>query len=184
MSSSVFYWVRRIGLVIWNSLATAQRAILIITSCFIVLFLFGSVLMRYIFHYPGMEVEEIVTLVAFWLYFTGAVYGAYERSHIKAELLQLVFKKPRAYALVKVTSSLIVFTLAVIMSYWGYYFFIWGIEKWGRSAILLLPLVYVQSSIFVGAVFMAFYFFVELVDNIRQALGLAPVSRVGGAEPS
>lgn len=182
MNHLVFYWVRRISLVIWNSLANIQRAILITTSTFIVIILFGSVLMRYVIHYPGMEIEEIVTLVAFWLYFTGAVYGSYERSHIKAELLHLVFKKPRAYALVKVTASLIVFILAVVMSYWGYHFFIWGIEKWGRSAVLLLPMVYAQSSIFVGAIFMSFYFLVELVDNIRQVLGISPVSKVRGEE--
>ncbi|MFQ6122356.1 MAG: TRAP transporter small permease, partial [Dehalococcoidales bacterium] len=141
MSHLVFYRVRRIRLAIWNALANAQRAILIGTSCFIVLLLFGSVLMRYIIHYPGMEVEEIATLVAFWLYFTGAVYGSYERSHIKAELVHLIVKKPRAYAAVKVTASLIVFVLALIMTYWGYHFFLWGIEKWGRSAVLLLPMV-------------------------------------------
>jgi len=182
MSHLVFYWVRTIGLVIWNSLANIQRAILIATSSVIVLLVFGSVLMRYVIHYPGMEVEEIATLVAFWLYFTGAIYGSYERSHIKAELLHLVFKKPRQYALVKVTASLIVFALAVIMTYWGYHFFIWGIEMRGRSPVLLLPMVYAQSSIFVGAFFMSFYFLVELVDNIRQALGVTPVSRAVGEE--
>jgi len=163
-------------------MANAQRAILIATSTFIVLILFSSVLMRYVIHYPGMEIEEIVTLVAFWLYFTGAIYGSYERSHIKAELLHLVFKTPRQYAWVKVTASLIVFILAVIMAYWGYHFFIWGIEKQGRSMVLLLPMVYAQSSIFFGAVFMSFYFLVELVDNIRQALGITPVSKLPGEE--
>ena len=167
---------------IWNGMANVQRAILIATSCFIVLLLFGSVLMRYIFHYPGMEVEEIATMVAFWLYFTGAIYGSYERSHIKAELANLIFKTPRAYAMVKVTASLIVFVLAVIMTYWGYHFFIWGIEQRGRSMVLLLPMVYAQSSVFFGAIFMSFYFLVELVDNIRQAFGISPISKAPGEE--
>jgi len=167
---------------IWNGMANVQRAIMIATSCFIVLLLFGSVLMRYIFHYPGMEVEEIATMAAFWLYFTGAIYGSYERSHIKAELAYLIFKKPRAQALIRVTASLIVFVLAVIMTYWGYHFFLWGIEKQGRSLTLLLPMVYAQSSILFGAIFMSFYFFVELVDNIRQALGISPVSKAPGEE--
>ncbi len=155
---------------------------MITTSAFVTLLVFASVLMRYIFHYPGMEVEEIATLVAFWLYFTGAIYGSYERTHIKTELIHLIFKKPRAYALVKAIASLVVFILAIIMAYWGYVFFIWGIEKWGRSPVLLLPMVYSQSSIFIGAIFMSFYFFIELVDNIRQALGMAPVSMPPGVE--
>ena len=163
-------------------MANAQRVILIGTSCFIVLLLLGSVLMRYIFHYPGMEVEEIATLVAFWLYFTGAIYGSYERSHIKAELANLIFKTPKSYAIVKVIASLIVFILAVVMAYWGYHFFIWGIIEKGRSMVLLLPMVYAQSSVFFGAIFMSFYFLVELVDNIRQALGISPIAKVSGEE--
>ncbi len=169
-------------MVTWNGLIQVQRAVLIGTSGFIVLLVFGAVVMRYIIHYPGMEVEEIATLVAFWLYFTGAVYGSYERTHIKAELAAHIFKSAKAYARVKVTASVIVFVLALVMTYWGYYFFVWGIEMWGRSPVLLLPMVYAQSSIFVGAIFMSFYFLVELVDNIRQAMGVAPASEASREE--
>lgn len=165
-----------------QGMVKAQRGILIVASAFITLLVFGAVLMRYIFKYPGMEVEELATLVAFWLYFTGAIHGTYERTHIKTELIHLVVKKPRAYAGVKSVASLITFILAVIMAYWGYTFLIWGIEKWGRSPVLQLPLVYAQSSIFFGAVFMAFYFLVECVDNVRQALGMAPVTMPPGME--
>jgi len=174
--------MKRIGLPIWYGLVRIQRAVLIACSVFITLLVFGAVLMRYVFHYPGMEVEEIATLAAFWLYFTGAVYGSYERTHIKTELIHLVLKQPRHYAAAKSAASLITLTLTGIMSYWGYTFFVWGIEKWARSPVLQLPMVYAQSSIFVGAVFMSFYFLVELVDNIRQALGLAPVTMPPGAE--
>lgn len=174
--------VKAVLLFLWNGLLHAQRAVLVVASCFITLLVFSAVLMRYIFHYPGMEVEEIATLAAFWLYFTGAIYGSYERSHIKTEMIHLILKKPRAYALAKSMASLITFGLACVMSYWGYTFFLWGIEKRGRSPVLMLPLVYAQTSIFVGAVFMSFYFLVELLDNIRQALGMAPVSLPPGSE--
>jgi len=174
--------VKAVLLFLWNGLLHAQRAILVAASCFITLLVFSAVLMRYIFHYPGMEVEELATLVAFWLYFTGAIHGSYERTHIKTELIHLFVKKPRAYALVKSLASLITFALACVMSYWGYSLFLWGIEKRGRTPVLLLPLVYAQSSIFVGAVFMSLYFLVELVDNARQALGLTPVTMPPGVE--
>jgi TRAP-type C4-dicarboxylate transport system permease small subunit len=174
--------VKAVLLFLWNGLLHAQRAILVVASCFITLLVFGAVLMRYVFHYPGMEVEELATLVAFWLYFTGAIHGSYERTHIKTELIHLFVKQPRGYALVKSLASLITFALACVMSYWGYSLFLWGIEKRGRTPVLLLPLVYAQSSIFVGAVFMSFYFLVELLDNLRQALGMAPVSMPPGVE--
>ena len=174
--------LKRIFLSIWYGMLKVQRAVLIVTSVFITLLVFGAVLMRYVFHYPGMEVEEVATLVAFWLYFTGAIYGAYERSHIKTELIHLVLKQPRQYAVAKSIASLITLALAGIMVYWGYTFFVWGIQKWARSPVLQMPMVFSQSSIFVGAVFMSFYFLAELVDNVRQALGLVPVTMPPGVE--
>ncbi len=165
-----------------KGMVKVQRLILIMASAFITALVFGAVLMRYIFKYPGMEVEELATLVAFWLYFTGAIHGTYERTHIKTELIHLIVKKPRAYALIKSLASLITLGLAIVMAYWGYVFMIWGIEKWGRTPVLQLPLVYAQSSIFFGATFMCIYFLVELVDNVRQTLGLAPVSMPPGTE--
>ena len=182
MSQRVRMPLSAVLLFLWKGLLHAQRAILVAASCFITLLVFGAVLMRYVFHYPGMEVEELATLVAFWLYFTGAIHGSYERTHIKTELIHLFVKKPRAYALVKSLASLITLALACVMSYWGYSLFLWGIEKRGRTPVLLLPLVYAQSSIFVGAVFMSLYFLVELVDNARQALGLTPVTMPPGVE--
>ena len=182
MSQRVRMPLSAVLLFLWKGLLHAQRAILVAASCFITLLVFSAVLMRYIFHYPGMEVEELATLVAFWLYFTGAIHGSYERTHIKTELMHLFVKKPRAYALVKSLASLITLALACVMSYWGYSLFLWGIEKRGRTPVLLLPLVYAQSSIFVGAVFMSLYFLVELVDNARQALGLTPVTMPPGVE--
>jgi len=182
MDPSSSFVLQRIVFPIWYGMVKVQQAVLMVCSVFITLLVFAAVLMRYVFHYPGMEVEEIATLVAFWLYFFGAIYGAYERSHIKTELVHLFLKQPRRYAVAKSTASLITVVLAVIMAYWAYTFFVWGIQKWARSPVLQLPMVYSQSSIFFGATFMSFYFFVELVDNIRQALGLAPVTMPPGAE--
>ncbi len=158
---------RTIGSFIWNGLVIAQKAMLITTAAFIVLLVFSAVLMRYLFHYPGMEVEEMATLAAFWLYFTGAIYGTYERTHIKAEVIHLIVKNPKAYSIVKATACLITLILAVVMCYWSYTFFMWGLEKRGQSPVLQMPLVYAQSSVFFGAIFMTFYFFVELLDNFR-----------------
>jgi TRAP-type C4-dicarboxylate transport system permease small subunit len=173
------YATRRIGFFTWKGLLQVQRAILIVSSGFLVLLVFAAVVMRYVIHYPGMEVEEIATLVAFWLYFTGAVYGSYERTHIRADLADVIFKNPKANARVKIIASAITCILALIMTYWGYVFFVWGIQMHAESPILQLPMVYAQTSIFFGALFMSFYFLIELVDKIRQSLGLAPLPWAG-----
>ncbi len=146
---------------------------MIVGGCFVTVLVFVEVLLRYVFGSPLFGVEELVCLIAIWLYFIGASYGAYERSHIKAELVHLWFKTPRSYALVRSLSSFITFVLSVIMVRWSYPYLVWGITKGETSQALLVPMVLSQSAIFFGAVLMSLYFLVELVDYILQSLGEA-----------
>lgn len=170
----------KLGLGIWSALLSLQKGILIASACFLTLLLFAEVVMRYLIHYPGMEVEEIATLVAFWLYLIGAAYGTYERSHIKAEVLHLFFKDQRKLAAARAIVTFIALILAGIMVHWGYRYFIWGLTKGEQSRVLLMPMVYAQSSIFFGAILIALYFLAELVDRICQALGRDPLIKKEG----
>jgi len=144
---------------------------MVVAGCLITVLVFVEVLLRYVFGSPLFGVEELICLIAMWLYFIGASYGAYERSHIKAELIYIWFKRPRSYALVRAISSLITFVLSIIMISWTYPYFIWGITKGETSQALLLPMVLSQSAIFFSAISMSLYFFVELIDYILQSLG-------------
>lgn len=167
--------MKRVGLKIWNSLVTLQRWFLIIAGIFVSVLVFVEVMLRYVFGSPLFGVEELVCLIAMWLYFIGATYGAYERSHIKAELAYLWFKTPRSYALVRSISSFITLVLAIIMIKWSYPYFIWGITKGETSQALLLPMVLSQSAVFFGAILMSLYFLAEMTDYIRQTLGKVPI---------
>jgi len=163
--------MERTWLKIWNGLIHLQKIFMVVAGCVITVLVFVEVLLRYIFGSPLFGVEELICLIAMWLYFIGASYGAYERSHIKAELIHMWFKSPRSYALIRSLSSLITFVLSIIMISWTYPYFIWGITKGETSQALLLPMVLSQSAIFVSAILMSFYFFIELIDYIFQSLG-------------
>ena len=76
--------MKKIGLFVWNGLLIVQRGFIIIAGCVVAVLIFIEVMLRYVFGSPLFGVEEMVTLIAMWLYFLGASYGAYERSHIKA----------------------------------------------------------------------------------------------------
>jgi TRAP-type C4-dicarboxylate transport system permease small subunit len=163
--------VGRTWLKIWNGLIHLQKIFMVIAGVVITILVFIEVLLRYVLGSPLFGVEELICLIAMWLYFIGASYGAYERSHIKAELIHIWFKKPRSYALVRTVSSLITFVLSIIMIIWTYPYFVWGIIKGETSQALLLPMVLSQSAIFVSAILMSLYFFVELMDYLFQSLG-------------
>ncbi len=156
---------------LWQGLVQLQRVFMLISGCIITLLVFIQVLLRYVWGSPLFGIEELIVLIAMWLYFIGASYGAYERSHIKAELIHTMVKSPKRYALVRSISSGITFFLSLIMVCWTYPFFIWSITRGGTSQALLLPMYYSQSAVFVGAILMSLYFFVEFVDYILRIFG-------------
>jgi len=163
--------MKKPGLIVWKGLIDLQKIFMLVAGSIITLLVFIEVVLRYVLGSPLFGVEELICLIAMWLYFIGASYGAYERSHIKAELIHIWFKKPRTYKLIKAISSLITFFLSIIMISWTYPYFIWGITKGETSQALLIPMVLSQSAIFVGAILMSFYFLTELIDYILQSLG-------------
>jgi len=163
--------MERIGIKLWNGLIYFQRLFMVVAGCLVTVLVLIEVFLRYVLGSPLFGVEELICLIAMWLYFIGASYGTYERSHIKAELMYVWFKRPRSYALIKAISSLITFVLSIIMISWTYTYFIWGITKGETSQALLLPMVLSQSVIFFSAILMSFYFLVELIDYILQSLG-------------
>ena len=174
--------MKKIGLIIWDGLLYLQRWFMIVAGFFVTVLVFIEVLLRYVFGSPLFGVEELVCLIAMWLYFIGASYGAYERTHIKAELVHLWFKTPRSHALINSLSSFITFVLCIIMVKWSYPYFIWGIKKGETSQALLLPMVLSQSAIFFGSILMSFYFLIELVDHILESLGKAAVFKESSGE--
>jgi TRAP-type C4-dicarboxylate transport system permease small subunit len=175
--------MRKIGLIVWNGLLNGQKLFMIVAGSIVTVLVFVEVMLRYVFGSPLFGVEEMVCLIAMWLYFIGASYGAYDRTHIKAELIHLWFKTQRSKAVVNSFSSLITLTLSLIMIKWSYPYLIWGIKKGETSQALLLPMVLSQSAIFFGAVLMSLYFLVEFVDHILETLGKDVMSkRISGGE--
>ncbi len=162
--------MKKVGLMIWNGVVFLQKWFIIFAACMVTLLVFVEVMLRYVFRSPLFGVEELVVLFAMWLYFVGASYGAYERSHIKADLITIWLKTPRSLALVNTLASLITVVLSIILVSWTYPYILWSFEKGGTTQALLLPRVLSQSAILISALLMTLYFFVEFLDNFRQAI--------------
>ncbi len=151
----------------WQGLDRLQQIVLIGTSLFISVFMFVEVMLRYIFRKPIMGIEEILPLGAFWLYFIGASYGSYKRTHIKAEVVEMMVKNPRRVAVTRAVASFIAFGVGLCLCRWGFDFFVYGLTEGQFSATLFIPMVYSQSAVFFGLVLMTFYFLIELIDRVR-----------------
>jgi len=163
----------------WRILGILQKTIMIFTSITILALVLIQVLLRYVFVKPLMGVEELATMVGFWLYFMGASWGTADRSHIKADLMQAAIKDPKKLIWVKVAIAAACVILSAMMIYWGWGYTVWGYTKRQLSPTLMIPMIYSQISIFVGAILMFFYFCVELADYFLQAIGRVPFDMHG-----
>jgi len=158
---------KRAGRTLWHGMDRFQRIVLIVASLFVSTFIFVEVMLRYVFQKPIMGIEEILPLGAFWLYFIGASYGSFTRSHIKAEIIEVMVKNTRAVAVIRTIASFIAFGLGLYLCKWGYDFFIYGLTEGEFSATLFIPMVYSQSAVFFGLILMTFYFLIEFIDRVR-----------------
>ena len=159
-----------------------QQAVLVMTSSAIVILILVQVVLRYVFVWPLMGIEELATLCGFWLYFTGSSVGARERTHIKADLLNVIVKNQRTLLIVKAFSSFITVFLAAVFVHWCIEYFTWSLRTWERSPSLLIPMIYAQAALLVNAFLMVMYFFIEFLDYVRQAMGYEPFRFTGLAD--
>ncbi|WP_317854550.1 TRAP transporter small permease [Chakrabartyella piscis] len=79
----------------WKLLLMGERSILVITSGLATFLVAVGVFMRYVLTKDFFGQEEVVTVVAMWLYWIGGVYGSYEDSHIKADICTDLIKNPK-----------------------------------------------------------------------------------------
>jgi TRAP-type C4-dicarboxylate transport system permease small subunit len=107
-------------------------------------------------------------LIAMWLYMIGAAMAAYDRSHLKTEILPLLIKDPQKLHLIEALATFIALVMAGYMTYWSSDLVYWGLKHRQETPIFGIPWVVAQSSLFLAAILISIYFLHQLVDNIRS----------------
>jgi TRAP-type C4-dicarboxylate transport system permease small subunit len=150
----------------WKILLALVKYVMIICSISSTGCIIYAVFLRYVFKSNFYGSDEIILLFAFWLYFMGAVYGSYENSHIKADLLTVYLKNIRMKDFINLISLGILIVVNAILLTWAWGYFLWGLEKMPLSTSLRIPLVIPQSAVFFGLLLMEFYHIVHFIRNI------------------
>ena len=163
--------MKKIALLIWKIPLFLQIVVMVVGGSIVGILIFTEVFLRYVLGSPLFGIEELILFIGMWLYFMGASYGAFERTHIKAELINIWCKSERSLAILRSIASILTVTLSIVLVSWTYPFFIWELVRGGTSQALLLPNVLCKSAIFFGSVLMSAYFITELIDNILLSMG-------------
>jgi len=146
-----------------------MRILMVVSAVPLILLIFAQVWLRYVFQLPLLWVEEVAVTPAFWMYMTGAAYAAYDKSHIKVGVVEVIVKDPRRLLIWRFIASVVTLGFAYLFFVWGLNFFMQDLAFGPQTATLRYPLIYARSSLFLSAgILGALYFTVDTIDLARQ----------------
>jgi TRAP-type C4-dicarboxylate transport system permease small subunit len=160
--------------------------IVVFTSLALAILISVAAFTRYVLHGDLYGYEEWVKLLAFWLYFMGGAYGAYNNTHVSADVIDAYLPAGKLHQTAVFIRQIMTSVLSFIFVYFGYYFFMFGllgplpkdvltvgwngtnltfnlIDLWkvkaiARTTVWQIPLWTSYAAIFIGLIFMFIYF--------------------------
>ncbi len=139
---------------------------MIITCCVgLAVLMVVQVLLRYVFLYPFLGIEEVAVLLGLWIYFLGLVHVTRTRQHISSGVLQLFIERESTLRLLEIGKFVLCIASSCIFLYFSVNYLIQTYESGRSSTYLSWPMV-----IWIGS--MAFGFSLSLLVFIVQFLQL------------
>ncbi|MEP3349045.1 MAG: TRAP transporter small permease [Marinomonas sp.] len=176
MLSSLFKSILSVGCALWRFKLQLQRWTLFVTSMGVTLLVFIQVIMRYFFDVPLYGIEEVAIYLAVWSYFIGAAYGAHQKEHISASLVDVFLPEGLGQMLIGMLASLISVSVSAWMISWSWYYLSWTFRRGTVSVDLGLHMGWVHSAIFLGLSLMTMYFFIDFLERLFQIFQYKKVS--------
>ena len=148
------------------------------TSLILTIIICAATFFRYVVKGDLYGYEEWVKLFAFWLYFMGAAIGAYNRTHVSADLVHVYCPKGKLKDFLVFLKDLITVGVSLLFAWYAYEFFMFGFKgPLGTGIAIPKTTVWRISfwvgylSVFLGITFMAYYFARDLVHSTRTLFG-------------
>ncbi|MEG1661507.1 MAG: TRAP transporter small permease subunit, partial [Clostridiales bacterium] len=108
--------LRKIARFLWRITIKIQEILLVLSSTFLALSICAMAFLRYVFQTDLFGLEEILLLLGMWLYFIGGAYGSFEKSQIKANVIEMLIKNKRILAVCDLAQSFLSTGLFLIAS--------------------------------------------------------------------
>jgi TRAP-type C4-dicarboxylate transport system permease small subunit len=153
---------------LWSAKLALQRFVLAATGAIVTLLIFVQVVVRYLLDGSIFGIEETATFLAIWLYFIGGAYGAYDRGHISASLVDLIVHRDHVRQMVKVCTEILTVILSAWMTLWAIRYFLATLQRGAMSLEIGIQMAWVHAAMPLGLVLMTFYFALELLEDLGK----------------
>lgn len=173
-------WLQRAGAMCRTTnavLVTLQRGLLFFLMSLLTAAMCAEIVSRYFFETSLFGLEQFIGYSAVWVYFVGAAYGSYERSHIRAEFVTVLVKGRMSRRGLWSFSAVISAMVSGVFTYYSFVFCRETIRMHETSPTHGVPMIYFHSALFVGGLLMTLYFVVEAFEWLRREAGTEGGSR-------
>ena len=154
------------------------------TTFLLTVIICAAAFFRYILEGDLTGYEEWVKIFAFWLYFAAAAIGAYNRTHVSADLVQAYVPDGRLKDFLVFLKDVITVGVCLLFTWYGLKFFEFGfmgplgsfMDPLGpriaipTTNVWRIPLWAGYLSVFLGLIFMTYYFTRDLFISTRTLL--------------
>jgi TRAP-type C4-dicarboxylate transport system permease small subunit len=136
-----------------------------------------ATVLRYVLEVDLYGYEEWVKLFAFWLYFSGAALGAFNGTHVSADLVQSYIPNGKLKNFFVFLKDLVTVVVSGLFVWYGYEFFWFGFRGPLGTGVALpmttawrIPFWTSYLAVFIGLIFMFWYFARDLCKSTRKLL--------------
>nr|WP_245168313.1 TRAP transporter small permease [Desulfobaculum xiamenense] len=136
-----------------------------------------AVVARYIFQSDFYGSEELISMLAFWLYFMGAAQGSHDRSQISADIVSCYIHDEKRRRAMHIVKDVVTLGVCLLVTFWALKFVAWGFKMHPKSPVFRLPMLIPHIAVGLGFVLMSWYHFVYLVQDIRTHVRLVRADR-------
>ena len=145
-------------------LVRCQKIFLFYLFALLVLAMLLELAVRFFFKQSIFGLSDFIGFTSVWLYAIGASFASYERSHIKAEFINVFVKSIRTRNLARFISAVISAGMAAVFTKWSWELCVYSVSIGEVTQAYPVPKVIFQSSFFFGGILMVVYFIWEAVD--------------------
>jgi len=128
-----------------------------VVAAFLTLFVFITVISRYVFKSDIFGSEEIILLFTWWMYFIGGIGGSIEDSQIKADMIDVLVSNKIIVDICKGIAGILEFIVFVLCGILAANLVATNLVKMPVTTGLRIPMVCLQIPLVIGFFGMALY---------------------------
>jgi TRAP-type C4-dicarboxylate transport system permease small subunit len=150
----------------WKGINFVQRTLLGIASICIMLIVVANAFARYVLNVGIFGIEEMIVIIAMWMYWIGGIVATAENQHIRGDMLDMFIKSEKGKLILSLVAQLLTIGGLGLFAWWGIEWTQWNLQIGQRTPGLRWLMIWSQIPLAISFVAMLLYSVYHLIRTI------------------